>query len=82
VIGAFRTRGDRGSNYFAAELRELIAAELGRGHALTVSLTPAAGTVPISRIGARYQLFGRVTRVEGRTRVIVRLIDAEAERHL
>ena len=82
VIGQFQTRGDRDSNHFAAELRELIAAELGRGRVLAVKLAPAAGTVPISRIGARYQLLGRVTRVEEHTRVVVRLVDAEVQCHL
>lgn len=82
VIGQFQTRGDRESNHFAAELRELIAAELGRGRAFAVKLAPAAGTVPISWSGVRYQLLGRVIRVEEHTRVVVRLVDADAQCHL
>ena len=82
VIVPFRTLGDRESNWFAEGLAELLAAELARGSALCVRLAPATSAAAIPRLGARYCLMGRVVRAIGRVRVIVRLIDAEEDRHI
>jgi AraC-like DNA-binding protein/TolB-like protein/tetratricopeptide (TPR) repeat protein len=82
VIVPFRTNGDRESNCLADGLGELLAAELARGCALSVTLAPATGVLATRRLGARYCLMGRVACLAARVRVIVRLIDVEEDRHL
>jgi adenylate cyclase len=66
----------------AAGLGEMLAAELARARALSVRLAPAAPDLAARPPGARYCLMGRVTRGTDRVRVMVRLIDAEGDRHL
>lgn len=82
VIVPLRTHGDRESNCLADGLTELLAAELARGQTLIVRLAPAAPGLAMTRLGARYCLMGRVTRVDARVRVIVRLLEVDQERHL
>lgn len=82
VIVPFQTAGDRESADLAGSLSDLIAIGLARGRALSVRLVPGANGVAKRRLSARYCLMGRVSRASGRARVVVRLIDAEEDRHL
>jgi adenylate cyclase len=76
----------------ARDLTERLGATLSRMRIATVTLTAASHSVSFNAMsaragrkqdgGAQYALMGRLARVEDRTRVIARLVDAGADRHL
>jgi TolB-like protein/AraC-like DNA-binding protein len=82
VITPIQTQGDRESNFLAEGLRDVLSVELARGQGLSVRLAPSGYGLPARRLGGRYCLAGRVTRVTGRVRVTMRLVDIEEERHV
>jgi AraC-like DNA-binding protein/tetratricopeptide (TPR) repeat protein len=71
----------------ARELTERLAATLSRIHIASVTLAhpshPVSMRLPQPRnAGAEYCLLGRLIRRDGRTRVIARLVDIAADRHI
>jgi adenylate cyclase len=71
----------------ARDLTERLAAALSRIRVATVKMAGPSQLVPVTtaqprNAGSEYCVRGRLTRQEERTRVIVRLVDIAADRHL
>jgi len=71
----------------ARDLTERLAATLSRIRVAAVAVTHASRRVSVSaprpqNAGTQYCLLGRLTRHDERTRVVVRLVDVVADRHL